>query len=110
MYGQAAMDIGEKKNSSSSSSSEENGDGNHDRHKMSDTVIVMNLIQQAVDQEVDNGTGNDDGLSRCHHERICSVMGKIHGEYSFLLYCPSSSSGILSSGFGGTGFHQKWHV
>jgi hypothetical protein len=113
MYGQPWMDVGSSSSSSSSSSSVgeksiermtkdetflENGEDCKDdyRNQMSDTIIVMNLIQQALEEEVDREHGGDDLLGS-HHERLCTIMGRIHGEYSFLLYCPSTSNSSTDS-------------
>lgn len=93
MYGQPFMDIAGRNNNKYNEEGEVDDDDC--RNKMSDTVLVLNLIQKAL-EDVDRAHDVGDLMTR-HHERICSVMGQIHGEYSFLLYCPNSISTSATS-------------
>ncbi|KAL7506437.1 hypothetical protein ACHAXN_003743 [Cyclotella atomus] len=62
----------------------------------SDTVLVKNLLLQSI-----SGTRQSKG-STCHpiayleQKAVAETMARIHGEYSFLIYVPSSSSNSTS--------------
>lgn len=49
--------------------------------EQSDTILVTKLVQQAI---AHSGMGE--------HEAIADVMSRIHGEYSFILYVPSTET------------------
>ncbi|KAL7543079.1 hypothetical protein ACHAXR_012404 [Thalassiosira sp. AJA248-18] len=55
----------------------------------SDTVLVTKLVQQAIDQSQYSDMGE--------HEAIANAMSRIHGEYSFILFVPSSASSTIES-------------
>ena len=83
MYGQASFDLGDKVQESVFGNEEERG-----KEMSSDTIMVMNLLQQAEDAVIQEDEDGVMDTSR-YHALIASVLGRIHGEYSFLLYCPS---------------------
>ncbi|KAL7483226.1 hypothetical protein ACHAW6_008877 [Cyclotella cf. meneghiniana] len=61
----------------------------------SDTMLVKDLLLQCIAKARQNRCSDD--LSVSEHEAITMTMARVHGEYSFLLYVPSSqaSSGTL---------------
>jgi len=61
----------------------------------SDTMLVKDLLLQSIAKTRRNSCSND--LPVSEHEAITMTMARVHGEYSFLLYVPSSQApcGIL---------------
>lgn len=56
----------------------------------SDTILVKNLLLQSI-----AGSRQSEG-STSHHVAVAETMARIHGEYSFLIYVPSSSNSFAS--------------
>jgi len=53
--------------------------------QQSDTILISNILQNAINQSQNIDNNHE-------HDAIAKAIGRIHGEFAFILYVPSSRS------------------